>query len=182
MENCNLLDKDFGKAEAIMCFVWAQGFVTDEIARRQSLVGLNFVDFLEALARIITLKPLPTPAMLSEYGAQLPSHFYLQYAAGVHRGVEALERPLNRKVEEASATPLGPQVCRWRPNRQSAAAAAAATSPLLLLLTRCWIAHRSPLGQSPFLSCRQLGLLISLQLQHLYRHSHRYSCRFALHC
>ena len=58
-----------GRREAALCFVWAQTFVTDEIKRRDKLVHLTFVDFLEAIARLCTFKALPTPELIEAIGA-----------------------------------------------------------------------------------------------------------------
>ena len=51
-----LVDADFTKEQAALCFVWSKPFVSDEVRRRRKLVEASFVDFLEALCRVLTFK------------------------------------------------------------------------------------------------------------------------------
>lgn len=68
--------------------------MTDEISRRPDLVGLSFIDFFEAIARIATMKPLPTAAMLARLDCSASSFYALK---------EALElEPLDRMVPSHS--------------------------------------------------------------------------------
>ena len=60
--------------------------MTDEVKRRDKMQNLNFVDFIEALARICTFKQLPTQQLLKAYEARSCAHFFVQEAQGVHEG------------------------------------------------------------------------------------------------
>ena len=91
--HANLLDEGFTRRAAVLCFVWAQPFVTDEIKRREKMQHLAFVDFLEALARVVTFKPMPTTELLKQYGARSCAHFFKQEAEGVHEGRKLLLSP-----------------------------------------------------------------------------------------
>ena len=76
----------FTRKEAVLCFQWSQPFVTDEIKRREKQQHLSFLDFCEALCRVITFKPLPTQEMLKAHSARSCAHFFLQEEQGVHEG------------------------------------------------------------------------------------------------
>jgi len=106
LADSNLIDADFSRRDAALCFVWAQGIVTDEIARRRALLGLSFVDFFEALARVTTMKPLPTAHLVEASGARCASDFFAQLARGEHGGPGSLDKP-SRRSEECSTAPLG---------------------------------------------------------------------------
>lgn len=71
----NLVDLAFSKREAALCFVHSQHFVADEVKRRAHLCSIDYLSFVEALARVTIFKPLPTLADLSEWGAESVVHF-----------------------------------------------------------------------------------------------------------
>ena len=107
LRDCQLIDADFSRRDAALCFVWAQPFVTDEVRRRVAMVHLDFVGFLEALARITTFKRLPTPQALKECHALTVPHWFQQAANGEHDGV-AMLRPIDWHEEEHNTElPLG---------------------------------------------------------------------------
>ena len=81
--------------------------MTDEVKRRLQLTHLTYVDFLEALARITTFKPLPTEANLKECKALSVPHWYRQANARLHAGV-AMLRPVRWIEEELNYAPLRP--------------------------------------------------------------------------
>jgi len=89
----------FGRREAALCFVWAQTFVTDEQKRRQKLTHLRYEDFLEAVARVTTFKPLPTAEQLRAHKAGSAAHFFRQAEQGLHEG-RALLKPVDWREEE----------------------------------------------------------------------------------
>jgi len=60
MKDAAMLDGRFTKRESNLCVIYSQCFVADEVNRRNKLVQMTFVDFLEALGRIAVFKPLPT--------------------------------------------------------------------------------------------------------------------------
>ena len=89
MTDCHLYDSPhFTRNEAALCFIWSQPFVTDEVKRRLKLTHLTFVDFLEALARACTFKPLPTEAELRECKALTVPHFYQQGGSAMLKGID----------------------------------------------------------------------------------------------
>jgi len=55
------------KRELKLCFGWAQMCVVDEIKRRDRVIGLTFIDFLDALGRLSDLISPPTPEELETY-------------------------------------------------------------------------------------------------------------------
>ena len=71
-----MLDDDFTRREAIMCFVQSKMVVAAEFKPRQRFVGLNFIDFLEALARVTQMKALPSDEDLKAAGAETVIDFY----------------------------------------------------------------------------------------------------------
>jgi len=68
-EQCALLGPKTGvsKREAKLIYAWSQMQVSDEIKKRQKLISLSFVDFLEALGRMAELISPPTEERLEEY-------------------------------------------------------------------------------------------------------------------
>ena len=95
----------FTRKEAVLCFVWSQPFVTDEIKRRERMMHLSFIDFCEALGRVITFKPLPTQDLLKAHSARSAAHFFLQEEQGVHEGRKLCKLPIKwgeEKVDPAT--------------------------------------------------------------------------------
>uniref|UniRef100_A0A7S3AQD0 Uncharacterized protein n=1 Tax=Haptolina ericina TaxID=156174 RepID=A0A7S3AQD0_9EUKA len=89
LDDCGILTPDddedndeLGPAQATWCFVWSQDFVTDEILRGHSQQVINFVGFVEALARLTCFIRLPDKQSLASYNM---SSFEELYAA-VERG------------------------------------------------------------------------------------------------
>ena len=72
--------------DARLCFVWSQTFVSDELKRRHKLSTCTFVDFCEALGRICTRFPLPSPEVLAKYGSRSAKTFFDEIKAGKHDG------------------------------------------------------------------------------------------------
>lgn len=105
MHDCHLYDSPhFTRNEAALCFVWSQPFVTDEVKRRLKLTHLTFVDFLEALARTCTFKPLPTDAELRACKAHSVPHFYQQGGSNLLKAIDW------REEERAERGALGPSL------------------------------------------------------------------------
>ena len=97
-----LLDgDDFTKRHATLVFVWAQSFCTDDLKRRVGCVHLTYVDFLEAIARVCTIKPLPTAAILAETSCRSVAHFFSQPLL-----LAKLRRPIRWQEEEVSQNAL----------------------------------------------------------------------------
>jgi len=103
-EDSKLLDKDFTRHSAVLCFVWSQPFVTDEARKRDKMSNLSYVDFLEALSRILTFKPLPSQELLKQYEAKSAAHFFEQVVNGEHEGHEDMRRPITWKDDGGVAT------------------------------------------------------------------------------
>ena len=104
LQSAGLLDGLFTKRHASLCFVWAQPFTTDDLKRRTALVHLQYVDFLEALARIATFKRLPTKGQLAQHGCTSCASFFAQ-----PKLVEAellAAGPMSWQQEETSPVPL----------------------------------------------------------------------------
>jgi len=66
MKDARLIDSHFTKRESHLCFFWSISFVADEVDRRQKMINMTFVDFLEGLGRIAVFKPLPNSAAYRE--------------------------------------------------------------------------------------------------------------------
>ena len=98
-----VIDDDFTKRHASLCFIWSQSFCTDDLKRRRDLVHMKYVDFLEALARVTTFKPLPTALQLAQANVRSCAQFMSQPKL-VRR---ELRRSLRWQEEEvATSTPL----------------------------------------------------------------------------
>ena len=69
------IDDTLTKDDATLCFIWSQPYTTDEVKRREKLIHLGFLGFLEALARLVCFKPMPTPAQVAESNAGSASQF-----------------------------------------------------------------------------------------------------------
>jgi hypothetical protein len=63
-----IIDDDFTKREARLCFTWSKMRVADEVKRETAWTTMTFLDFLEGLCRISELKGFPTDAQLTEGG------------------------------------------------------------------------------------------------------------------
>ena len=57
LNDCNLIDADFTRREATLCFFWSLPVTSDEIKRRMWMLNMRFVDFLEVSTLTLTLKP-----------------------------------------------------------------------------------------------------------------------------
>ena len=108
LSDADLFDSDFTREKALLCFKWSQTFITDEVKRSEALLHLTFVEFLEALGRVCTMKPLPTAEMMTINISRSVAHFYSQADDGVHGGNEVLRRPLEWQEEESSEESLRP--------------------------------------------------------------------------
>ncbi|KAL1530238.1 hypothetical protein AB1Y20_001153 [Prymnesium parvum] len=67
--DAEMIDSVFTRREAAFCFAFSQLFVADEVKRREMLLGIDYISFCEALARITCWKPIPTDSFLKERGA-----------------------------------------------------------------------------------------------------------------
>jgi len=67
-QGARLIDGEFTKREAFLCFAWSQMFVTDEIRRREKMLHCKFPDFLEAIARITCFKAFPSDEEIDNLG------------------------------------------------------------------------------------------------------------------
>ena len=106
MADCHLHEAGyFTRREAALCFIWSQPFVTDEVKRRMQMTNLSFVDFLEAVARLCTFKPMPTDELLKECRALTVPHFFQQASVGLHAG-SGLLGALDWREEERSQASL----------------------------------------------------------------------------
>jgi len=128
LNDCRLLasDDEQGAKERIdrfsishikLAFIWSQPFVSDELKRRHKLIGLQYVDFLEAIARLCTMMRLPSVPDLLHYQCASYKEFYDQVEAG-HTTGDAIQGDLGGEVgddillrhwqvAETSTTPLG---------------------------------------------------------------------------
>ncbi len=103
-------DDHFSAADARLCLVWSQTFVSDELKRRSKLASATYVDFVEALGRLCTFKPLPSRALLAQYGASSAHEFYAAMEAGEHLGSVLVKTghlaPVSWEEQESCAEPL----------------------------------------------------------------------------
>ena len=111
LEDAQLIDEPvdgkpagFDRRAAVFCFLWSSTFVTDEVKRREKMQNLNFVDFIEALARVCTFKGLPSSELLKTWGARSCAHFFLQEEQGVHEGRKLCKPPVNWQEKEVSSS------------------------------------------------------------------------------
>ena len=91
------------------CLVCAQMVVADEVKRREKLLGLDCVSFLEALARITCLKPLPSNDYIKAQGAStvvecidgmISAHQYVEWCT--HNAPQCMiEHREGRHLDEA---------------------------------------------------------------------------------
>lgn len=107
LDDARLLDDDFTRRSAVLCFVWSQPFVTDEIKRREKMQHLSYVDFLEAMCRILSFKPLPTSELLKQHSSRSCAHFFVQEEQGVHEGRKLLRRPFDWREERLEGSTNG---------------------------------------------------------------------------
>ena len=84
-----------------MCFVRARMRVVDEIKSRAKLLHLSFIDFLEALLRVATLKRMPTDEQMAIAGAPSAGVFFLRM-----HGQAEYKRFLQQHKEHCAATGL----------------------------------------------------------------------------
>lgn len=74
--DADLLDSCLTRQAAAHAFVSSQMLVTDEVKRRDKLLSLPFESFLEALARLTLVKPIPTASQLVASKVDTPSKFF----------------------------------------------------------------------------------------------------------
>ena len=60
VNDVGMLDDNFTKREARLCFTWSKMLVADEVKRETAWTTMRFLDFLEAQCRMSELKDLPT--------------------------------------------------------------------------------------------------------------------------
>ena len=53
----NLMDEDYTRREVVLTFAWSRMIFVDEVANVDQMTTLDFVEFLEALARYIIYMP-----------------------------------------------------------------------------------------------------------------------------
>ena len=104
LEDAGLIDHEFTRREAVLCFVWSQPHITDEVRRRERMQHLTFVDFVEALARILTFKAMPTHELLKAHSARSCAHFFLQEEQGLHEGRKLCRRAADWREDRVDAT------------------------------------------------------------------------------
>jgi hypothetical protein len=68
LTHLGVIDNDFTKREARLCFCWSKMRVADEVKRELAWTTMTFFDFLEALCRVSELKSFPTDAQLEAGG------------------------------------------------------------------------------------------------------------------
>jgi len=109
LHECGVIDHELTEREGRLCFIWSQTLVTDEVKRREKMIHLSFVDFLEALCRLCCFKALPTQQLLDKVGASTAAQYFEQVRNGL---VDELDRlsPLDYREEEVSTAPLEPVV------------------------------------------------------------------------
>ena len=110
LEDAGLIDEPqegmpsgLDRRAAVLCFLWSSPFVTDEVKRRDKMMHLNFTDFIEALCRVCTFKPLPTTELLKTHGARSCAHFFQQETQGLHDGRKLCGRAVDWREKEVSA-------------------------------------------------------------------------------
>ena len=66
--DCKLTDAAFPLNRAQLAYLWGRMGIVDEIKDYARYESLTFIDFLEALARLADLKPLPAASDLADAG------------------------------------------------------------------------------------------------------------------
>ena len=99
LDDAGLIDDDLTRQRAILCFVWSQPCVTDEVRRREKMQHLSYIDFCEALCRILAFKPLPSNELLRTYNAKSAAHFFEQVERGEHEGAAQMRRAFDWREE-----------------------------------------------------------------------------------
>jgi len=107
--------------DAVLCFVWSQDFVSDEIRRSQSLQTLSFVGFLEAIARLTLFIQLPTRADLESHNLSTLEELY--------EGIEKGEFPLEELRGQVGHEP------NWQTEESSSASLAEPLDMLIRLIS-----------------------------------------------
>ena len=106
LSDCKLFDEDFTRDSAILCFVWSQGLISDEVTRSERGKHMSYLEFLEALGRVCTMKPLPSAQHLKQTGSRSASDYFRQVEEGAVEHNELLRRPLDWRVDELSSLSL----------------------------------------------------------------------------
>ena len=84
VEDCNLIDTDYSFRDAKLAFTYSRMRVISDLMEHHKSTSISCVDFLEAIARIATIKPLPTDEELRL--RQL--HSIEEYASSLLKGVK----------------------------------------------------------------------------------------------
>jgi hypothetical protein len=92
-------NEDFSAREAMLAFFNSRMAVVDEVKSRNKYISLNFVDFVEAIARVTDMITVPLDSDLEFAGAKNMVHYKLLKAnnAGVEVKVEVKKRLLTRR-------------------------------------------------------------------------------------
>jgi len=71
LDEVDMIDQDFTKREARLCFTWAKMKCSDEAKNRLKVTTMNFMDFLEGCARVSELKTIPTDEAMAALAEKL---------------------------------------------------------------------------------------------------------------
>jgi hypothetical protein len=94
LTHLGVIDNDFTKREARLCFCWSKMRVADEVKRELAWTTMTFFDFLEALCRVSELKSFPTDAQLEAGGRTVLRRSEAPTAGRQHRLLH--RRPVRR--------------------------------------------------------------------------------------
>jgi len=95
-DHLQLVDEEFTIREMTSCFMWARMRVADEtnIVERRKMCNLKFVDFLEALCRMATMKTMPTDDEVEAAGCADGGEMLLKMVPSERRNF-VVQRPQN---------------------------------------------------------------------------------------
>ena len=68
LEKAHLIDEEFSRRQAGLVFQWSKMRVSDEIKSHEYVELIDFIGFLEMIARIADYKSFPAAAALTEAG------------------------------------------------------------------------------------------------------------------
>ena len=94
--------------QARLCHTWSIAFCSDELRRRNKYTTANYVDFLEAIARLTTFMPLPNAEQLVLYNEKSAMDFLDGIENGRHDGSALLKGETTWESEEVSQEDLAP--------------------------------------------------------------------------
>ena len=107
LDKLHLMDDDFSRREAVLCFTWSKMLVIDELLHRDKFITLEFFDFVEALARAACWNSVPTDEDLAEKRVPDAFAFYVKQEAEetdpVRRPSAQWGAPSERPLEEKLA-------------------------------------------------------------------------------